>query len=269
MRASQSPVLHAIHTDVAARESAFFNEVVARSGDFNPFAPRGWGTLARRFRKMARPDGAISVLDVGCGTGHSRQIYIRHCKRYVGLDLAERAIALARQSFPGSEWQVGNACALPFPDASFDCVTFSSVLHHIPDYSRALVEAHRVVRPGGTVFAFDPNVYHPAMALFRHPKSPFYIAKGVSADERPLRPTALRRAFQQAGLTAIRQRCQANIPYRRVAPRAINACLGIYNGLDWILEKSGLGRLFGTFVVTCGNKSQDSITFPRYLAKAS
>ena len=49
----------------------------------------------------------------------------------------------------------------------------------------------------------------------------------------------------------------------------INACLGIYNGLDWILEKSGLGRVFGTFVVTCGNKSQVSVSFPRYTAKAS
>jgi ubiquinone/menaquinone biosynthesis C-methylase UbiE len=218
---------------------------------------------------MARPREAIAVLDVGCGTGHSRQIYIRHCKRYVGLDLAERAIALARQAFPASEWRVGDACALPFPSDTFDCVTFSSVLHHISDYTRALVEAHRVVRPGGTVFAFDPNVYHPAMALFRHPKSPFYIAKGVSPDERPLRPSALRGAFLKAGFTAIRQRCQANIPYRRVAPRAINACLGIYNGLDWLLEKSGLGRVFGTFVVTCGNKSQSVVSFPPYAAKAS
>ena len=34
---------------------------------------------------------------------------------------------------------------------------------------------------------------HPAMALFRHPKSPLYSRNGVSADERPLLPRALRR----------------------------------------------------------------------------
>ena len=253
MVSSQSP-FQPCYADFTARESTFFNEVVMRSGDFNPFAPRGWAVLARRFRKMARPGKGIAVLDVGCGTGHSRQIYMRHCRRYVGLDLAERAIAVARQSFPASDWQVGDACALPFPQDSFDCVAFSSVLHHIPDYTRPLREAHRVLRPGGIVFAFDPNLFHPAMALFRHPDSPFYIAQGVSADERPLRPAALRRAFAQARFTSIRQRCQANIPYRRVAPRAINACLRLYNSIDWLVEKLGLGRLFGTFVVTCGNK---------------
>jgi ubiquinone/menaquinone biosynthesis C-methylase UbiE len=252
---STRPLSSANHDPaVADRESAFFNRVVTKSGDFNPFADRGWATLARRFRKMVRPAKAVTVLDIGCGTGQSRQMYIRHCSRYVGIDLAERAIEIARQSYPFSEWQVGNACALPFENGTFDIITYSSVLHHIPDFAQALVEGHRVLRNGGAVFAFDPNVFHPAMALFRHPQSPFYIAQGVSPNERPLRPAALRQAFGQAGFKSIRQRCQANIPYRRVAPKLINACLGLYNGLDWLMERSGLARWFGTFVVTCGKK---------------
>ena len=104
--------------------------------------------------------------------------------------------------------------------------------------------------PGGRVFAFDPNVYHPAMALFRHPSSPLYIAEGVSPHERPLRPSTLRRAFVEAGFVDVRQHCQADIPYREVAPPLINACLWLYNAADWLLQRSGLARWFGTFVVT-------------------
>ena len=111
-----------------------------------------------------------------------------------------------------------------------------------------------VLEPGGRVFAFDPNLLHPAMALFRWPKSPFYIAEGVSPNESPLLPGTLRRAFEAAGFADIRQRCLSGIAYREVAPRGINALLSVYNAADRVFEAVGLGRWFGTFVLTCGRK---------------
>ena len=50
---------------------------------------------------------------------------------------------------------------IPFPKNEFDAVCSNSVLHHIDDFGRAVGEAHRTVRPGGFVFAFDPNLFHP------------------------------------------------------------------------------------------------------------
>jgi ubiquinone/menaquinone biosynthesis C-methylase UbiE len=133
-------------------------------------------------------------------------------------------------------------------------VAFSSVLHHIGDRAGALAEAQRVLRSGGWVFAFDPNLLHPAMLLFRHPRSPLYSAEGVSPDEQPLLPSVLRREFATAGFAAVGQRCQSDIPYRQVAPRGLDALLGLYNRADWLWEKSGLGRWLGTFVVTWAQK---------------
>lgn len=239
------------------QEMAFFNGHADKHGDFNPFCDRGWRTLARRFEELVRPSRPIVLLDVGCGTGRSRQLYMRHAAHYVGVDLAASAIAIARRRFPESDWRAADACALPFPDDFFDVVAYSSVLHHMPDYAEALVEGRRVVKSGGTIFAFDPNLYHPAMALFRHPRSPFYLRKGVSPNERPLRPAALRKAFAQAGLESLQQRCQSDIPYRQVAPRFLNALLGMYNCCDWAMERIGLGRWLGTFVITCGRKPAD------------
>ena len=53
--------------------------------------------------------------------------------------------------------------ALPFGDSSFDVVVFSNSLHHIPsdDMAQALVEAGRVLRPGGTLYVAEPEIEGP------------------------------------------------------------------------------------------------------------
>jgi SAM-dependent methyltransferase len=238
----------------AEREGSYFDRLVEASGDFNPFTDRGWETLARRFA-AALPGSGCRVLDVGCGTGRSRRIYQDQAARYTGLDLSLGALRLARRrSAAGASWLQADALRLPFGAGGFDGVAFSSVLHHVPDRRAALAEAFRVLRPGGWVFAFDPNLLHPAMLLFRHPSSPFYSPQGVSPDERPLLPRTLREDFQAAGFAGIGQRCQSDLPYRAVAPRGLDALLPLYNRADWLWEKIGLGRWLGTFVVTWGRK---------------
>jgi ubiquinone/menaquinone biosynthesis C-methylase UbiE len=241
--------------DSRQRERAFFDQLANEEGNFNPFMDRGWRRIERRFCEMVRPTGAsFELLDVGCGTGKSRQIYIGHVSRYLGVDLSAASIDLASSQYPQDRWEVADACDLPFDDCCFDAVAFSSVLHHIPDFPAALRQAYRVLKPGGKVFAFDPNLLHPAMALFRHPRSPLYLSKGVSPNECPLLPRVLRDAFRAAAFEDIQQRCQSDIPYRQVAPKLVNALLSLYNLADWCWEHSGLGRWFGTFIITAATK---------------
>jgi ubiquinone/menaquinone biosynthesis C-methylase UbiE len=203
---------------------------------------------------LPAPGAELSLLDVGCGTGRSQAVYRERTACYAGIDLSLAALALARRGDPRSSWLQADACRLPFGGGSFHVVAFSSVLHHLSLPHLALAEARRVLRPGGWVFAFDPNLLHPAMALFRHPKSPFYRSEGVSPDEHPLRPATLRAWFRAAGFVELGQRCQSDLPYRQVAPRGLDALLPLYNRLDWLWEKVGLGRWLGSFVVTWGRK---------------
>ncbi len=171
---------------VSQVESEYFNNHVAQAGEFNPFTPAGWETLGRRFAEWLPFQEQVDLLDVGCGTGQSKQVYDPSLRSYTGIDLSTEAIRQARHNHPDGSWVRGDACQLPFGDQQFDVVAFSSVLHHIPHFESALKEAARVLKPNGWAFAFDPNILHPAMALFRHRKSPFYNPNGVSPNEQPL-----------------------------------------------------------------------------------
>ena len=133
-------------SESARLESEFFDQHIKTEGNFDPFTERGWRTLSRRFSEWLPIKKPVDLLDVGCGTGCSRQIYIQSTNRYTGVDLSQEAIRFAQTRFPDSHWIHGDACQLPFEDDSFDVVAFSSVLHHIPDFQQAVEEAVRVLR---------------------------------------------------------------------------------------------------------------------------
>lgn len=237
------------------REAATFDALVAEQGDFNPFTDRGWATLRQGFERLVLPGERLRLLDLGCGTGQSAQLYTACIGDYTGCDLSFGSLAIARRDLRDRNWINGDATKLPFAAESFDGVCFSSVLHHLPDnYLDALRQAERVLKPGGFVFAFDPNALHPAMALLRHPRSPFYDSSGVSPQERPLVPAELRARFRDAGLVDVRQRALAGIEYRAVALPGADRLLPAYHVADRALAASGLGRWLGPFALTVGRK---------------
>ena len=69
---------------------------------------------------------------------------------------------------------MGDAIRLPYPDAALDAVFAFGVLHHVPDWRRALAEISRVLKPGGRYFLeeFYPTFYQitPMRQIFKHPE---------------------------------------------------------------------------------------------------
>lgn len=104
------------------------------------------------------------VLDVGCGTGSlaiAAKRRVGATGTVCGIDaspaMIARAMKKARRRGVDVEFQQALAEALPFPDAQFDVVLSTVMLHHVPRTARqrCAVEMGRVVKPGGRVLAVD------------------------------------------------------------------------------------------------------------------
>jgi demethylmenaquinone methyltransferase / 2-methoxy-6-polyprenyl-1,4-benzoquinol methylase len=111
------------------------------------------------------------VLDVATGTGAvAREVIARTRCTVVGLDQSPEMLAEARRRLPGVELIQGTADELPFPDASFDALTFTYLLRYVPDPAATLRELARVVKPGGTVssleFGLPRGVWRPLWELY-------------------------------------------------------------------------------------------------------
>jgi SAM-dependent methyltransferase len=100
----------------------------------------------------------MRLLDVGCGPG-SITLGLAEALapgEVVGVDIEPRIVERARAAAAeraglNVRFEVGDAYALPFPDAAFDAAFARSVLQHLSDPVAALREVRRVLRPGGVV----------------------------------------------------------------------------------------------------------------------
>jgi len=105
----------------------------------------------------ALPDDV--VLDVATGTGLvARAIRVRYGCDVVGLDRSADMLGAAVARDGHIPLVRGGAEALPFPDESFDHLTFTYLLRYVDDPAAVLRELARVVRPGGRIVALDFGV---------------------------------------------------------------------------------------------------------------
>lgn len=91
-------------------------------------------------------------MDSGCASGRFFGVLKDRKINYLGIDISERLIEIAKKQYPEAEFQVADALNLPFPENFFDKVFSVSVLHNIPskDFQfQYLKEIKRVLKPGG------------------------------------------------------------------------------------------------------------------------
>lgn len=196
---------------------------MALSSTFKASSAGGYElTMGRWSRRLAEPfldfsgitDGE-RILDAGCGTGSlTFAIAARAPAATIeGIDFAPPYIEHARQENdqPRISFRVGDICALPYEDASFDRVLSLLVLHFVPRTADAAAELRRVARPGATVaatvwdarggFVANRIFYDTAAAL--DPNAGPRRAKNYT---RPCtRPGELAAAWRDAGFKDIRE----------------------------------------------------------------
>jgi MPBQ/MSBQ methyltransferase len=114
-----------------------------------------------RWSGLDRLPAGTTVLDVGCGIGGSSRILARDCQFAVtGITISPDQVRRAQElTSPevNAQFQVDDALALSFPDASFDVVWSIEAGPHMPDKALFARELLRVLKPGGILVVADWN----------------------------------------------------------------------------------------------------------------
>lgn len=134
-------------------------------------------------RRLLRLGGAMRggrALEIGCGRGVGSALILDlfGADAVDAFDLDPRMVVRARARLAGHRsrvrFWVGDASAIGVPDATYDAVFDFGIIHHVPEWRRALAEVHRVLRPGGRFYAEEVLrrvIVHPLVRrLVSHPQ---------------------------------------------------------------------------------------------------
>ena len=112
-----------------------------------------FGVIRRQLRRSQVQLQGKAILDAGCASGYSTQVIARlfHPASLYAFDLMPEQIKLACQREVDAEFFVGDIAAIDLPAAHFDAVFTFGVFHHVPEWTRAIAEVHRVLKPGGVL----------------------------------------------------------------------------------------------------------------------
>lgn len=247
-------------TDIR-KEIAFF-DALSEVDDYDVLGDRAYARLLSWFRKLATPTPGESCIDLGCGSGAFTRRLRPFGLAVTGLDVSSGLIARARKQARGETYLVGDIRATGLPDSSFDHILYSGVLHHFDSRSsrrEALSEGMRILKPGGRLFAFDPNLHSPSMWLYRDPRSPLFSPHGKTENEVLLSRTQLESELADAGFSSISVRGVSGTPFRYVAGRFARLVLPAYNLYEYAMHFSGFERWLGTFLVSSASKRRSDV----------
>jgi ubiquinone/menaquinone biosynthesis C-methylase UbiE len=154
----------------------------------------------------------VELLDLGCGTGRF-SIPIADILGYsvTGADNSEEMLLKARRKENAEhvKWDMQDATSLSYPDASFDAVFMSHLLHHVDAPLNIVSECYRVLRPGGTIL----NRYGSMSDIRDDPEHRFF-PEAIEFDEaRTPTQNQVEEMFRTAGFKDITSRVLVEQPY--------------------------------------------------------
>lgn len=140
--------------------------IVAVRNEYDRLAPdydRRWrpcigSTLNAVLEGLSLSENA-ALLDVACGTGElERRLLVEWpTLRLTGIDVSSRMLECAKNKDVNNRvtWLKADVASLPVYGQTFDYVVCANSFHYFRAPSKALLEIHRVLRPGGTLILVD------------------------------------------------------------------------------------------------------------------
>ena len=146
-------------------------EIIDKVNDYDKFAEKRHYEVTNGMKKSLRfveKPMMISMLPnlegkrilmLGCGTAEESELLsIYNPKNITGIDISEKSIAVAKESYPNCDFYVGDMLKLPFKDNDFDFIFSSLAISHVEDKDKAFKELYRVLDNGGQLLF---SVGHP------------------------------------------------------------------------------------------------------------
>jgi SAM-dependent methyltransferase len=122
--------------------------------------------VLRLVERYARSGGTIA--DIGCGPGQLAQPLLRRGFRYIGIDPVPEMFygtATTLRGEPNATFEVGGAEDLDLESGSVDAALLIGVIEYLHDDDAWILEARRVVAPGGVVVVSFPSLLNPVQAV--------------------------------------------------------------------------------------------------------
>jgi len=129
-------------------------------------APRRWVqkyiefAIFKNFLKQNGIDlSGKAILDGGCGSGYSTKLIVDkfHPSYLLALDYMPEQIRLAKKRHLNVDLKVGDLTSIDAAGVTFDAVFVFGVLHHIPEWRKALQQISAVLKPGGVLLVEEPR----------------------------------------------------------------------------------------------------------------
>lgn len=153
------------------------------------------------FDKVLGKDlNGMVIADVGSASGISAAILAARGARVIGIEIAPGLVQQANKLWSDYrdklEFRVGDAESLDLPKNHLDAIFFGGVLHHIPSLENVYSESLRVLKPGGIIFAIEPNVLD---IMERIEWAVADLRGKLTPNEYPLNPWVVKKEIVSAG----------------------------------------------------------------------
>lgn len=126
----------------------------ARAQTYSRITARATVQAIPALLQAVRLTPSLRLLDVACGPGYAAGAAAALECQGLGVDISDEMVAVARARQLAADFEIGDAEALRFAEASFDLVVCNFGVFHFPRAEAAFAEALRVLKPGGR-YAFS------------------------------------------------------------------------------------------------------------------